>query len=115
MELVKNLHIKPSKEVIEGCLLLSNRITFDMMSDSSFSREKADKGLYFVLNNINDIIQFQIEMNNDFYTWLDKKISLTTIKIEIRDRKNYITYLLSMEIPIINIDELYLTIQNSII
>jgi len=99
----KEIHIESSAEIIQQCILLSNRISLDMMSDTSFLREKADKGLNFVFESIESIIQFKIEVTNDY----SQKAIMGNVTIEIRDGKNYVTYLLGMEIPSSNMDELF--------
>ena len=105
----KEIHVKCSKEAIQQCILLSNRIAFDKMSDTSFLREKAEKGLNFVLESLENIILFKIELTND----LSQKAKIGNVNIEIRDRKNHVTYLLGMEIPSSNIDELLLIAENT--
>ena len=102
----QNLHVKPSKEVIEQCMLLSNKIIFDKMHDNSFVREKSDKGIYYVFENIDNIILFNVLIDDASFT------TERCINIEIRDGENYITYLLTIEFPEANVTELVTAIQD---
>ena len=102
----QNLHVKPSKEVIAQCMLLSNKIIFDKMHDNSFVREKSDKGIHYVFENIDNIILFNVSIDDASFT------SERCINIEIRDGENYITYLLTIEFPEANVDELVAAIQD---
>ena len=104
-----SLHIKPSEEVIEQCMLLSNNIIFDKMHDNSFAREKSDKGIDYVFENIDNIILFNVMIDDESFT-IER-----CIHIEIRDRDNYVTYLLSMEFHETNVDELVAIVQDFII
>ena len=103
-----NLHIKPTKEVLEQCMLLSNKIIFDKMHDSSFVREESDKGIGYVFENIDNMILCKVMIDDESF------MIMRCIDIEIRDRNNYITYLLSIEFPETNIDKLLATVQDYI-
>jgi len=111
MDYTKIIKVKPSKEVIEGCILLSDRITFDKMADTSFMRERANKELNYILDNIDKIIQFEINAENADWGSDDG----FKVNIELRDRENYVTYLLLLEINRDVIHELTSVIEGSIV
>ena len=79
------------------------------MHDNSFAREKSDRGLNYVFENMDNMILFNVTIDDESFT------ITRGLNIEIRDRANYTTYLLSVEFPKANIDELMATVQDYII